>query len=120
TNADGQSASLVNAFTYNAPAPPPTLSAVSPTSGPTAGGTLVTLTGTNFQAGATVTIGGTTATAANIISIGRAHVSTPVTAPPRPPSPSLHAPLPTSPIPMAKALPWPTPLPTMHPPPRRR
>src|SRR5207244_5016291 len=35
-------------------APPPTLSAVIPTSGPTAGGTVLTLTGTNFQPAATV------------------------------------------------------------------
>lgn len=41
----------------------PTLSvsSVSPTSGPTVGGTRVTVTGENFAAGATVTIGGTNA-----------------------------------------------------------
>ncbi|HKC23439.1 MAG TPA: choice-of-anchor D domain-containing protein, partial [Thermoanaerobaculia bacterium] len=39
----------------------PTLSAVSPTSGPTAGGTRVTLTGTNLSADAAVTFGGTAA-----------------------------------------------------------
>jgi hypothetical protein len=40
----------------------PTVSSVSPKSGPTAGGTAVTITGTNFAAGATVTFGGTAAT----------------------------------------------------------
>jgi hypothetical protein len=35
----------------------PAISSVSPTSGPTAGGTVVTLTGTGFQAGDTVTFG---------------------------------------------------------------
>ena len=40
----------------------PTVSAVSPAAGTTLGGTTVTVTGTNFAAGATVTIGGTAAT----------------------------------------------------------
>ncbi len=40
----------------------PAVSSVSPNSGPTAGGTAVTITGTNFTAGATVTFGGTAAT----------------------------------------------------------
>ena len=35
------------------PRPTPTLAAVSPASGPTAGGTTITLTGTNFASGAT-------------------------------------------------------------------
>ncbi|HMA45998.1 MAG TPA: IPT/TIG domain-containing protein, partial [Frankiaceae bacterium] len=58
TNPDGQSSSLATAFTYVAPPPPPSLAGVAPTSGTTAGGTLVTLTGTGFQAGATVAFGG--------------------------------------------------------------
>ena len=36
---------------------PPTVSSVSPNSGSTAGGTAVTITGTNFATGATVTFG---------------------------------------------------------------
>lgn len=40
----------------------PTVSAVTPQVGTTLGGTAVTITGTNFAAGATVTIGGTPAT----------------------------------------------------------
>src|SRR5208282_1987703 len=56
---NGQSGSLTNGFTYVVP---PTVSSVSPSSGTTAGGTAVTITGTNFVAGATVTFGGTAAT----------------------------------------------------------
>ena len=44
TNYDGQSATLNNGFTYL----PPTVSSISPNNGPTAGGTNVTITGTNF------------------------------------------------------------------------
>ncbi|HEV2115230.1 MAG TPA: IPT/TIG domain-containing protein, partial [Terriglobales bacterium] len=40
----------------------PTVSSVSPNSGPPAGGTAVTISGTNFAAGAVVTFGGTPAT----------------------------------------------------------
>ena len=56
----------------NGPTPPPntsvTVSAVSPGSGTTLGGTPVTITGTNFAAGATVTIGGTAATEVSVQS----------------------------------------------------
>lgn len=48
TNSNGLSGSLGSAFTYVIP---PTVSSVSPNSGPTAGGTAVTITGTNFAAG---------------------------------------------------------------------
>jgi hypothetical protein len=48
------------------PAPNPTL--VSPGSGPTTGGTPVTITGTGFAAGATVSFGGTSATGVNVAS----------------------------------------------------
>ncbi len=76
TNPDGQAATLASAFTYSV-APSPTLSAISPVSGPTAGGTAVTLTGTNFAAGATVTIGGTAATSVVIASSTRITAVTP-------------------------------------------
>jgi hypothetical protein len=46
--------------------PAPTLSAVTPSSGPVAGGTGVTLTGTNFRAGATVDLGGVAATGVTV------------------------------------------------------
>ncbi len=42
--------------------PTPVVTAVSPASGSTAGGTAITITGTSFQNGATVTVGGTAAT----------------------------------------------------------
>ena len=61
TNPDGVSGTKTNAFTYNLP-PTPTLTSLSPVSGSIAGGTSVTLTGTNFAAGAAVTFGGTAAT----------------------------------------------------------
>ncbi len=62
---NGQSGSLANAFSYT---PPPTVSGVSPNSGSTAGGTAVTITGTNFAAGATVTFAGTAATNVVVVS----------------------------------------------------
>jgi hypothetical protein len=42
--------------------PTPTVTSITPASGPAAGGTNVTITGTNFQSNATVTIGGVAAT----------------------------------------------------------
>ncbi len=62
-----QSATLPGAFSYTAP-PPPTVTAIAPTTGTTAGGTPVTITGTNFAAGATVAIGGVAATSVAVLS----------------------------------------------------
>jgi len=59
TNPDTQSGSLTNGYTYN---PAPTVTGVSPNHGPAAGGTSITISGTNFVTGATVTLGGTAAT----------------------------------------------------------
>lgn len=56
TAADGMSSSVPGAFTYTASSP--TVASVSPTSGGTAGGTVVTVTGSNFASGATVSFGG--------------------------------------------------------------
>ncbi len=53
-------------FTYVAP-PPPTVTSVAPSTGPTAGSTPVTIKGTGFVAGATVTIG-SEATEVNVVS----------------------------------------------------
>ena len=58
TNPDGQSATA-NGFTYVIPAP--TASNVAPAAGPSNGGTAVTISGANFQPGATVTFGGKSA-----------------------------------------------------------
>lgn len=60
TNTDGRSGSRSNAFTYANPTP--TVTSVTPSGGTTAGGTNVTIIGTNFFAGTTVTFGGTSAT----------------------------------------------------------
>jgi len=65
SNPGGQSGSLANGFTYVAS---PAVSGVSPNSGPVAGGTAVTITGTNFASGATVTFGGTAATNIVVVS----------------------------------------------------
>ena len=64
TNPFSQSGALANGFTYIAT---PTVTSVSPNTGPASGGTAVTITGTNFAAGATVTFGGTAAT--NVVVI---------------------------------------------------
>jgi hypothetical protein len=54
-------------FTYE-PEPVPVVTRVTPPSGPTAGGTLITIEGSNFPPGATVTIGGREAASVNRLS----------------------------------------------------
>ncbi len=61
TNPGGQSDTETNGYVYAA-APAPTVGGITPNTGPSAGGTSVTINGTNFVAGATVSIGGTAAT----------------------------------------------------------
>ena len=68
TNSGGQSGTLAGGFTYTASNPAPTVSSILPTSGPTAGGTAVTIAGTGFLAGATVSLGGTAATGVTVVS----------------------------------------------------
>jgi hypothetical protein len=54
-------------YTYVTPGP--TLTTISPTSGPVVGGTFVTITGTNFVNGSTtVTFGGTAATGVTVVN----------------------------------------------------
>ncbi len=65
TNIDGQTGSATNAYTFRAA---PTISAISPTIGATAGGTVITVTGTGFVTGATVTVGGVACTSVNVSS----------------------------------------------------
>ncbi len=67
-NPDGQTGLLNNGFTYLAPVPAPTVSAVSPSYGPYTGGTQVTLQGSAFQAGALVKFGDTAAVSSTVIS----------------------------------------------------
>jgi hypothetical protein len=78
TNADTQAATLSGAFTYQYPAP--TTSLVAPATGTSAGGTSITITGTQFRAGATVTVGGSAAT--NVVVASATSIT--ATTPPRP------------------------------------
>ncbi|MDO9324635.1 MAG: IPT/TIG domain-containing protein [Methanoregula sp.] len=60
------------------PVPPiPVVSAISPTSGPVTGGTLVTITGTGCTSGATVSFGGTPGTSVTYLSATQLRVSSP-------------------------------------------
>jgi IPT/TIG domain len=59
TNPGNRSLDMPNGFTY---VPPPVIASVAPQSGATVGGTSATITGTGFQAGASVTLGGVAAT----------------------------------------------------------
>ena len=64
-NPDGQSATKTNGYTYGT-LPAPTVTSIFPSFGPTAGGALVTIGGTNFASGATVTLGGSTASVGSL------------------------------------------------------
>jgi MSHA biogenesis protein MshQ len=55
----------------------PTVTAISPTSGPTAGGTSVTITGTNFTGATSVTIGGVAATGITVVNATTITATTP-------------------------------------------
>src|ERR1700682_2669337 len=57
--------------------PAPTISGLNPNSGSPAGGTTVTIPGTNFASGATVTFGGTAGTSVNVVSATSITVVTP-------------------------------------------
>ena len=65
TNVLSQSSALNAAFAY---IPAPTISAITPAIGPSLGGTPITITGANFQPGATVSLGGATATGVTVIN----------------------------------------------------
>jgi len=74
TNANGLSGTQPGGFTYT---PPPTVTGVAPNSGPAAGGTPVTITGTNFVAGATVSFGGTAASGVVVVNSTTITATTP-------------------------------------------
>jgi len=76
TNPDGQAANLANAFTYTGP----TLSSLSSPSAFTSGGTIISITGTGFQSGASVYLSDIYATN---VSVSSASLLT-FTAPPHP------------------------------------
>jgi len=67
TNPGSTSGTLNGGFTYVNPTGP-TVTSVTPNSGPTGGGTTVTISGVNFVSGATVTFGGTPATGVSVSS----------------------------------------------------
>ena len=73
-NAGNQSAAASFSWTIGVQ---PTVSSVSPNSGPAAGGTTVTITGANFAAGATVTFGGAAATNVVVVSGTQITATTP-------------------------------------------
>ncbi len=61
----------------NISAVPPTVTGVNPSSGSTAGGTSITITGTGFAAGATVNVGGVACTNVNVVSATSITCTTP-------------------------------------------
>ncbi len=65
TNPDGQVDTLTNGFSY---VPAPTVTSITPASGPQAGGTTITITGGDFHSGATVFVGGAAATSVSMVS----------------------------------------------------
>ena len=82
TNPDGQATtSGCGLVTVGALGPGPTVTAITPTSGPAAGGTAATLTATNLLCGASVTIGGEAATNVVVTSPTSADAAVPALAP---------------------------------------
>ena len=78
TNPGGQAATLTNGYSYaSAQAPAPTVSTITPNSGSTAGGTAVTINGSNFTSGATVSIGSTAATNVTVVNSTTITATTP-------------------------------------------
>jgi IPT/TIG domain len=66
-NPHNQSATLTSGFTYTSPTGI-SISSASPATGPTSGGTVVSVSGTGFQAGATVAFGSTQSTSVAVAS----------------------------------------------------
>ena len=75
TDPNAQSASLPSAFTYTSG---PSVTSVSPNSGPVTGGTTVTLLGSGFQSGASVTFGGIAAASVTLVSSTEIQAVSPV------------------------------------------
>lgn len=74
TGSDSQSASLPSAFTFTSG---PSISSISPNSGPVTGNTTVTILGSGFQSGASVAFGGITATSVKLVSSTEIQAITP-------------------------------------------
>ncbi len=70
-NPGGLLSTLAGGFTYFSPVLPPSIATVTPASGPTAGGTVLTITGSLFKAGAEVslTVGGVRQPATNVVVV---------------------------------------------------
>jgi hypothetical protein len=75
TTADGASSSASGAFTYTNS--PPAISGISPTSGDSTGGTVVTIAGSNFVSGATVSFGGSAASSISFVNSSQLKATTP-------------------------------------------
>ena len=76
-NPDFQTATRASGFTYVTGPAAPTVTAISPNFGTTAGGTAVTITGTGFVATPTVSIGGSAATGVSFVSSTTLTATTP-------------------------------------------
>jgi formylglycine-generating enzyme required for sulfatase activity len=74
----GGTATANGAYTYQQTYATPTVSSVSPASGPPAGGTPITITGTNLTGTSSVTIGGTAATSVTVVNATTVTAVTPV------------------------------------------
>lgn len=75
TNTDGQSATLSGALQYVVP--PPSVSSITPSSGPGSGGTRVEIVGNGFQFGAVVSFGSVNASNVNVLSPTRLEATAP-------------------------------------------
>jgi hypothetical protein len=73
----GGAATLSGGFTYGTIVAAPTVTGVTPASGPTGGGTAITITGTSFVSGATVTVGGAAATSVAVVNATTITATTP-------------------------------------------
>lgn len=76
TNPDNSSATLPTGYTFGTPAPF-TVSGVTPSSGPAAGGTVVTVTGSGFTSGSTVRFGSVQAGGVQFVSSTQINATTP-------------------------------------------
>jgi hypothetical protein len=70
---DGVGKSMGAAYAVVNPGVQPTVTSVNPTSGSTAGGASITITGTNFVSGATVTVGGAACT--NVVVVNSTEIT---------------------------------------------
>jgi len=77
TAGENSVALMSDSFTIAAPGPPPSITSVAPATGTTAGGTTVTITGTNFTGATAVTFAGTAASSFTVNSATQITAVTP-------------------------------------------